>query len=252
MLGSAGLLPLAGRAQQRPMIASAKATRIKVICPPGLQQVMQELSSQFRQETGHTPAITYVLSHPAKKRIAAGETFDLAILLSAVSDEIANEGKIVLATAIEVMRAGMGVAVREGMPKPNIDRVQTFKRALLDAESITYTREAATGRYFEGLMERLELGDEVKKKVVLAMPATSAKLVAAGKAAMAITLIAEILAAPGAELVGPFPAELQYYIAFKAGVASRAEQREAAGEFIKFLTGPAAARTIRNLGVEPG
>jgi molybdate transport system substrate-binding protein len=226
------------------------AAEIKVVCPPGLKPVMQELGPQFQRATGHTLLITYQLSNVARPKIEAGETFDVAILLSSVIDDLAKQNKIVAVTPADVMRAGMGVAVRSGASQPDINSIESFKRALLDARSITYTKEAATGIYFEGLIERLGVAEEVKPKTTLAIPGTSAQLVAAGEAAMAITLISEILAARGAELVGPLPRELQYYVAFKAGVARNAEQPEASKEFIKFLTGPTASPIIKAKGVE--
>jgi molybdate transport system substrate-binding protein len=75
--------------------------------------------------------------------------------------------------------------------------------------------------------------------------------VAAGKAAMVMTLISEILPMPGVELVGPLPAELQSYVNFAAGINVKAANAEAAKALIQFLTGPKAAAVYRAKGMEP-
>jgi molybdate transport system substrate-binding protein len=61
----------------------------------------------------------------------------------------------------------------------------------------------------------------------------------------------ELLSVRGVEFVGPFPPELQRYNEFTAGVATAAEQPEAAKALIKFLTSPAAVAVIRAKGMEP-
>ena len=53
------------------------------------------------------------------------------------------------------------------------------------------------------------------------------------------------------EYVGPFPPELQHYNVFAAGVATAAEQPEAAKALIKFLRSPAAITVIKAKGLEP-
>jgi ABC-type molybdate transport system substrate-binding protein len=59
------------------------------------------------------------------------------------------------------------------------------------------------------------------------------------------------LAANGAELLGPLPTELQYYIPFTAAVSSHAEEPAVSKEFIRFLKGSIAAQTIKAKGIEP-
>lgn len=65
-------------------------------------------------------------------------------------------------------------------------------------------------------------------------------------------LINELMAAPGVEVLGPLPPELQNYTAFHAGVGVGSKDSSAAKALIKFLTTPAAGAVFEAKGQEPG
>ena len=58
-----------------------------------------------------------------------------------------KDGKIAAGTRADVARSGLGVIVRTGAPKPDISSADAFKRTLLNAKSISYAKEGATGIY---------------------------------------------------------------------------------------------------------
>ena len=63
--------------------------------------------------------------------------------------------------------------------------------------------------------------------------------------------VSEILNVPGAELLGPLPAELQVYTTFQAAVSAASRSAAGARAFIAYLTSPAAAAVITAKGMEP-
>jgi molybdate transport system substrate-binding protein len=83
------------------------------------------------------------------------------------------------------------------------------------------------------------------------MPAQIAPSVAKGEAELGVFLV-NVLIAPGVELAGAFPAELQQELAFTAAVATDSKDAEAARAFIDFLTTPAAKAVIKAKGMNPG
>jgi len=59
------------------------------------------------------------------------------------------------------------------------------------------------------------------------------------------------MVAPGVEVLGPLPAELQNYTVFHAGVGVGSKDSSAAKALIKFLTTPAAGAVFKKKGRNP-
>src|SRR4029077_4008995 len=95
---------------------------------------------------------------------------DLALITPASIDDLIKQGKIEPASRSAIARTGIGVAIRARAAKPDIGTVAAFKRALLDAKSITYGDPARSGLssvYFVSLLERLGIADQIRSKARL-------------------------------------------------------------------------------------
>ena len=207
-----------------------------------------ELLPQFERATGHKIAIQYGSTGNFKKQIEAGEAFDLVIFGSDGVDDLIKQGKIAGDTRLDIARVGIGVAVREGAPKPDISSVAALKNALLNAKSMTYTPGSATGP--EKVLDRLGIAEEVKGKIKPNPPDRALQVVAAGEVELVIGNAPSLLSAKGVQLVGLLPAELQNWFVNTAGVSTAAKQPEAAKALIKHLTTPEAAAAIKAKGME--
>ena len=92
------------------------------------------------------------------------------------------------ATRTDIARSNAGLAVKRGAPKPDISTTAAFKRALLDAKSICYVEQGATGIYLKGLFERLGIAEQLKGKTKLLPPSNpAAHAVANGEAEIGMT-----------------------------------------------------------------
>jgi molybdate transport system substrate-binding protein len=196
-----------------------RAGPVKVLASNGVKAVLRELAPQFERSTGHNLAITFDRSSELKKRIEAGELFDVAILTGPMIDGLMQQRKVAAGTGANMARSGVGVAVRAGAPKPDIGTVEAFKRALLDAKSVAYTTEGASGVYFASVLQRLRIADAVQAKSKTQPGGAVGELVARGEAELAVPQISELLPVAGTEVVGPFPPELQSFTLFTAGLA---------------------------------
>ncbi len=74
--------------------------------------------------------------------------------------------------------------------------------------------------------------------------------IAGGEADIAIRQISEILAVPGATLVGPIPADIRNYTVYAGSVGSAARDADAARAFLSLLGGPEAAVVLKAKGME--
>jgi molybdate transport system substrate-binding protein len=187
-----------------------------------------------------------------KRRIEQGEAFDLAVLVDFQTDELIKAGKLLADTRADVMKAGIGVAVKRGAAKPDIATVEAFKRALLDAGSITYLKEGASTRHLDKVFAQLGLTDALKAKTIQPMTESVSEMVAAGEVELGIIVIPNILSVPGAELVGPIPPQLQSYIVFTAAVSAQSPNQQAARDLLTLLKSPASIPLIKAKGMEPG
>jgi molybdate transport system substrate-binding protein len=230
---------------------SAEAAEIKVLSGNGARAAISELGARFERASGHTLAIRFEVNPEVKRKIEAGEVFDVAVLNPPVLDALVRQGKIAADTRAVIGRAGIGVAARAGAPKPDISSVAAFKRTLLDARSVAYPGEGASGKYFVGLVDRLGIAAEMKPRM-RPMPAEyNVEMVARGEAELVVVVASRIYGVPGVELVGLIPQELQTWIGFTAGVGAGAREPAAGRELIRFLTAPAAAPVLRAMGIEP-
>lgn len=231
----------------------ANTAEIKLLSVVALGPALSELVPQFERTTGHKLVIQYGSSPTFKQQIEAGQMFDFAILTAPIIDELAKQGKVIGGTRAVIARSGIGVAVRADAPGSDISSVDSFKRALLGARSITYAPEGAIRIHLPKVFDRLGVAEEMKIKTE---PRKSVDLVlqtvANGEAELGFATIGAILSVRGTKLLGPFPAELQDYVVFTAAVGTTAKDAEAAKALIKFLTAPAAIPVIKAKGMEPG
>ena len=231
----------------------AGAAEINVLSAGGMRPVLVELAPQFERASGHKVALRFVGGALIKQEVDAGAAFDVVIAQASMLEDFIKAGKVAAAPRADIARAGAGVGVRAGAPKPDIASVEGFKRALLNAKSVAYSKEGAAGQHFLSVLERLGISKEMQPKLVgtTTDPSRSTfTLVARGEAELGIGAIATVFV-PGIDLVGPIPAELQAYIHFTGGINSATREPQAAAALIQFVTSPAAAAAYKAKGMEP-
>jgi molybdate transport system substrate-binding protein len=231
--------------------SAAHSAEIKVLSGNGAKAAVRELCSQFERASGHRIALRFEVNADLKRKIEAGETFDVAVLNPPVIEALIKDGKIIAGSSSNIGSAGLGVAVRSGAPKPDIASVEAFKRALLAAKSVAYPGKGASGLYFVSLLDRMGIAAEMKSKLKPMAAEDTVEVVARGEADMVVVVSTRIVGVAGVDLVGPIPQELQTKIGFAAGLGASAKEPDVAKALIGFLTAPAAAETLKAKGVEP-
>jgi molybdate transport system substrate-binding protein len=232
-------------------IADLHAAELRVLAGGSMTGPLNELAPQFERATGHKLTIHFD-STPNLIKQATSTPFDLGVVPVDVFKDAAAKARFASGPAIDIARVGYGVAVRAGAPKPDIGTPEALKKTLLGAQSIAYLPASAAGAYVSSVFERLGIAEAIKAKIV-PQPSTGeiAKAVARGDAELGVFLI-NVLIAPGVDLAGPFPAELQNDLVFTAAVAADTEEAEAAKAFITYLKTPAAIAVIKAKGMTPG
>jgi molybdate transport system substrate-binding protein len=236
------------------LVATASAAEIKVSTARLIATVLREVGRQFELETGHHLTVTEIYGPEFVKRIKDGGPFDpdVVILQPRLIDELISDGKLVAETRTNLVQTGIGVEVRAGAPKPDINSVEAFKRALLNAKSIAYLKSGVESAYVDDLLARLGIAETLMSKLSRRETDSVSTLTAKGEIELGISIIAQIVTTPGVELVGPFPPELQRYYVFPGAISTTSKAPDAAMALLRFLKAPAAARVIRAQGMEPG
>ena len=233
-------------------VGEAMSAELKIFGTRVTKVVVGELSAQFEQATGYQPVIIADVAQASKRKIEAGEPFDMAVLVDFQIDDLIKQGRLLADSRTDLMKSGIGVAVKRGAPKPDISTVPAFKKTLLEAKSITYLKEGASTTHLRKIFAQLGIADVLMPKTVQTMTESVSEAVADGTVELGIIVIPNILSVPGAELVGPLPAEINFHVKFTAGVSAKSPNQQAARELIKLLKSPAAAAVMKAKGLEPG
>jgi molybdate transport system substrate-binding protein len=225
------------------MASLAQAAEIKVLSGNGAKAAVRELCAQFERATGNKINLHFEVNADIQKKIEAGEAFDVAVLNPPVIEALSKEAKIVTGSRADIGRAGLGVAVRQGAPKPDISSVDAFRRTLLAAKAVAYPGKGASGLYFVSLLDRMGIKAQMQGKLK--------PMLARGDADLVVVVATRIMDVGGVEMVGPIPEELQTKIGFAAGLSASAKEPDVAKSLIRFMTAPSAAATLRAKGVDP-
>lgn len=230
---------------------AAAADQITVLCSNGLKAVLEDLVPKFERTVKHTVVVKYGLAAALKQRIEGGEAFDVTFVTPTVMDDLIAHGKIAGDTRTTIARTGLALAIRAGARKPDISTVDAFKRVLLNAKSIAYAKEGASGVAFAALVQRLGIADDLKSRTRLTTTgAEVGEAVVKGDAEFGVLPVSEILPVKGAELLATFPADVQSYVVMVGGVSAASRHASAGRELIAYLTAPAALPVIEAKGME--
>jgi molybdate transport system substrate-binding protein len=231
------------------------AADLVLVSPGAMSSSLAELMPRFEQASGHKVTLKYSPALALADRVKKGEAADVAILGQPAADELAQAGTLVAAHTVVIAKVGVGVFVRRGATKPQIDTVEAFRHTLASAAAIAYSDPALGGtaaNYVGGLMASLDSDGAIKAKTRLTLPSRPlADFVVAGGADFGLTQITEILADARIDLVGPLPGPMQYYTRYAAGLVATSAHADAGRALIAFLSAPDAAAVMRQKGFEP-
>lgn len=233
-------------------IAGLEAAELRIIAGGSMTGSLNELGPQFERATGHKLVIHFDSTPNLIKQATSGAPFDLAVVPIDVMKDAAARARFASGPTTDIARVGYGVAVRAGASKPDVSTPEALKKTLLAAKSIAFLPASAAGAYVSSVFERLGIGEAMKVKTrPQNTTAQIAQAVANGETELGVFLV-NVLIAPGVELAGSFPAELQQELVFTAAVAADTKEADAAKAFISYLTTPAASAAIKAAGMTPG
>ena len=228
----------------------AMSAEIAIVSTTSLKATLDKLGPGFERASGHTLKVTYGTSAPLRRQIDAGAAFDLAILVPATLDALVKDGKIVADTRTDIARSAIGVAIKAGAAKPDVESAEGLKRTLQAAKSISYSGEGASGKHFTSLLDRMGIAAQIKPRLVPLPSGEAVAPVARGEVEMAVITLANIVGVSGVEIAGVLPRDMQHYTVYTAGVATAAKNANGARALLALIMAPETTPVIEAEGME--
>ena len=233
-------------------VPNAHAAEIRVLAGGAMTAVWAEMKPKFERASGHKLDVFFGTTPNLIKEATSGRPFDVGIVPVDVMADAAARARFKGGPTIDVARVGLAVAVRAGGPKPDISTPDALKAALLKADSVASVPASATGYSIARVFDRLGITEPMKAKMkAQPTPAQVVAVVAEGEAELALFLM-NVLMAPGLDVVGPFPAEVQQDVVFTAALGADAKEAAAAKALLDYLKTPDAHAVIKGKGMRPG
>ncbi len=232
------------------LCASARAAEITILANQGAVSAVRDLVPAFEKTSGHKVVISFLQGNAMNEALEKNAPADLVSSFFESFEGLVKSGKVLPGAYGEYARAGNGVAVKEGAPRPDIATPEAFKQAMLNAKSIGHSSQG-TGPYNTKMFQKLGIYEQVKDKVKIIEGRPVATAIAAGDVEIGMQQTNVIQPVAGTQYLGPLPAELMEYGRFSVGVLAVSKQPEIARAFLAFMTSPEAAPLIRKSGMEP-
>ena len=224
---------------------SVHADEIRVLSGGAAKSFVDPLA---RTLPGHTVRLDY---QPMGRLVNSIDgSVDMVIVTSEVYEALQKDGKAKAGSGTPLARVGVGIAVHEKAPLPDISTPEALKRTLLAAKSVVYIdpKTGTSGKHVAEVLSRLGISDEVNRKATLGQGGYVVEPVGRGEIELGIHQVSEILPVKGVKLVGELPAALQKYTVYVAVPMPGSAHAAAVRAFVEHLTAPAARGSLATAG----
>lgn len=238
---------------------SARAQQeITLIADNIMQGPFEELIQGFEAETGYRVNVTFADQDIIKQRVIRGEAFDVPILTATGFTplrSVTDSGKVVVTSGTPIAKLFVGVAVRNGAPRPDISTVQAVELMLLNAESIAYPDLAdgpVAGLSVNNTIKTLGLEEQLRSKTIFRRSnSDTMATVANGEAEIGFAFLPR-MTDQGIDIVGTMPREISPATVLIGFISTQAQNPAAARDLLNYLSADEVIPTYRKYRMQPG
>ncbi len=232
--------------------ADGEDRSLLVFAATSLKDALAEVSEEYERRSSVEVDVSFGASQTLAQQIVGGAPADvfisaghapLAYLLEKnLVDE--EDSRPILSNRLVVVTAD---------PRPAVASPDFLFSKDVERIALADPRLAPAGVYAEQYLRSAEIFDPMKRKILYGKDVRATmSYVSSGNADAAIVYRTDA-AASSLNVAFPIPTELHSPIVYPAAVLKSADDREAAAEFMDFLSGPEAAAVFRKYGfLEPG
>jgi len=216
-----------------------------------MRDVLRESGADYAKQCGQNVIVVSVGGVEAARRVREGEMFDFAVLAGDVIAQLADSGHVDAASRADLARSEIAVAVAAGASRPDISDEHALRDAIMRARTIGYST-GPSGSHLLHLLARWDIADAIGKRLVQAPPGVAvATLIARGEVELGFQQSSELMHAPGVDVVGPLPQEIQQATVFSGAVCTASAHHDAAAALLAWLASDAADDARRRHGMQP-
>jgi molybdate transport system substrate-binding protein len=230
-------------------------TRITLLSPDPLKKEVDTIVHNFEMKTGYKVQESYGTGVSSRKTVGEGGALDVTLLF-APFDEALKTGNVDKSTQTVVARVRLALAVKEGVPSPDISNAAAVKKVLLNAKSIATVdpNQGSVGGAAMLAFDKMGITDQVKPKVKL-FPGGGGpqKSVADGESEIALGPYLSDYRDPhpGLNLVGALPPDAATPVDITGWVSTNASDRKAAMALLDYFKSKEAAAVWEEAKVFP-
>ena len=184
------------------------------------------------------------------QRLEAGEEADGLFAIDGAMQALVSQGSLRAETMVPIVQAQFAIAAPQGLAVAAPRNGDELIDLLRNTPSIAVSRAGASGIYFEQLIDRLGIGDDVRPKMQVIRAGLTGELIRSGQAVLAFQQLSELMAVPGIQVLGPLPDDCQQVTDFSAAIFTNARNPQGAQDFIDLLRSDLAARSFTARGLK--
>ncbi|MEV8589241.1 substrate-binding domain-containing protein [Streptomyces sp. NPDC051180] len=213
--------------------------------------VLAELSAHIRLAHGIPVRFDAGGGVEIARRVREGAEADLVVLAEGALAGLERDGHVLAGSTRPLWVSQVVAAVPAAAPVPPLGSESDLRAALLAADAIAYST-GPSGTALTELIDRLELADALRDRLVQAPPGVPAgSLLSSGRAGLAFQQHSELMDLPGVVVVGPLPGDAAISSLFAGGVLASSGRPGRAREVLALLGSDEASRTARARGMRP-
>lgn len=226
---------------------------LRVLSAGSVEPGLVAAAEAYERECGDPIEIDWATTPNILRRIGAGDIFDLVLLTAAAAAASTASGHLRAEPHVPVGSVGVGVAVRDGAPVPNVDGIEAIRKTLTGADAVIFTR-ATSGAYVESLLQREDLYDRLAPKITRfeTGPQMMDHLIHGSGNVVCLGAAVELrmFDGKGIRWVGPLPEAWQHRTAYVIARMAAGKHGEAAARFASYLASAPARGMLAQCGVE--
>ena len=232
------------------MTARRERPELALLSAGAAKGLVDGIAAAFRRETGAAIRGQFGAVGAMREKLLAGEPCDAFVSTAPMLDALEREGRIVAGSIAPIGRVRTGVAVRAGVPLPDVSTPEALATLLRGASAIYMpdAERATAGIHFVRVLDRLGLLAPLAAKL-RAYPNGATAMQALARegpdGAVGCTQVTEILYTDGVALAGPLPAEFELATLYSTGVCADAASPSLASAFVAWVAGERAAALRR-------